>query len=174
MVGSLLLRGMLVGAFAGIVGSYFTFEADLGVYAKQAKQFGLRAKWVGSPSITTAPALNLAGPALFGTYGIADFAADSSSESKAFAEKYEKVAHAIADNFGSWTYDAVHILAKAMNDAKSTEPDKVRAAVLAIQGYKGAEGTYNFDQNGDGLHGYNIVRNEDGKIVFDKHIDYQD
>ena len=159
---------------ADVIGSYFTFESDLGVFAKQAKQFGLRAKWVGSPSITTAPALNLAGPALFGTYGIADFAADSSPEAKAFAEKYEKTAHALADNFGSWTYDAIHILARAMNDAKSTEPDKVRAAVLAIRDYKGAEGTYNYDQNGDGLHGYNVVRNEDGKIIFDKHIDYQD
>ncbi len=35
----------------------------------------------------------------------------------------------------------------------------------------GAEGEYNFDANGDGLHGYNIVRNEKGKIVFDKHIE---
>ncbi|HVJ53900.1 MAG TPA: ABC transporter substrate-binding protein [Aliidongia sp.] len=159
---------------ADIIGSYFTFETDLGVFAKQLKQFGVRAKWVGSPSIITTPALNLAGPALHGTFGIADFAVDSSPEAKAFAEKYEKIAHAAADNFGSWPYDAVHILAKAMSDAQSTEPDKVRAAVLAIKGYKGAEGTYNYDQNGDGLHGYNVVRNEDGKIVFDKHIDYQD
>jgi branched-chain amino acid transport system substrate-binding protein len=38
----------------------------------------------------------------------------------------------------------------------------------------GAEGEYNFDQNGDGLHGYNVVRNEKGKIVYDKHIDFND
>ncbi len=30
---------------------------------------------------------------------------------------------------------------------------------------------YNFDENGDGLHGYNIVKNEKGTIVFDKHIE---
>jgi branched-chain amino acid transport system substrate-binding protein len=29
-----------------------------------------------------------------------------------------------------------------------------------------------FDQNGDGLHGYNVVRNDKGNIVFDKRIDF--
>ena len=30
------------------------------------------------------------------------------------------------------------------------------------------------DQNGDGLHGYNIVKNDKGNIVFDKHIEFND
>jgi len=157
---------------ADVIGSYFTFENDLGIFAKQLKQLGVQAKWVGSPSITTSTALKLAGPTLNGTYGIADFAADSSPEAKAFDAKYQPIAHVPADNFGSWTFDAVHIAAKAMTDAKSTEPAKVREAILAIKGYKGVEGSYNFDQNGDGLHGYNIVKNDGGKIVFDKHVEY--
>lgn len=159
---------------ADIVGSYFTFETDLGTFAKQMKQFGVQSKWVGSPSITDSTAIKLAGPALNGTFGVADFAADSSPEAKAFATKYLGIAKVNADNFSSWTYDAVHIAAKAMADAKSTEPGKVRDAILAIKGYKGVEGTYNFDQNGDGLHGYNVVKNDGGKIVFDKHVDYTD
>ena len=51
---------------------------------------------------------------------------------------------------------------------------KIRDAILSIKGYKGAEGEYNFDRFGDGLHGYNIVRNEKGTIVFDKHIEFTD
>ena len=51
---------------------------------------------------------------------------------------------------------------------------KIREAILAIKKYTGAEGEYNFDQNGDGLHGYNIVKNDKGTIVFDKHIDFND
>ena len=37
-----------------------------------------------------------------------------------------------------------------------------------MKGYPGAEGTYDFDQNGDGLHGYNnsIVKNVNRRIVF--------
>ncbi len=66
------------------------------------------------------------------------------------------------------------VLSAAINKAGSTDPNKIRDAILATKGYKGAEGEYNFDQNGDGLHGYNIVRNEKGKIVFDKHIEFND
>jgi branched-chain amino acid transport system substrate-binding protein len=39
---------------------------------------------------------------------------------------------------------------------------------------KGAEGIYKFDKNGDGLHGYNIVRNKKGSIVFDQHVDFNE
>jgi branched-chain amino acid transport system substrate-binding protein len=46
--------------------------------------------------------------------------------------------------------------------------------MLSTKGYKGAEGEYNFDEFGDGLHGYNIVRNEKGVVVFDKHIEFTD
>jgi branched-chain amino acid transport system substrate-binding protein len=66
------------------------------------------------------------------------------------------------------------VLARAIGEAKSLEPEKLRAAILAVKGYAGAEGTYNFDQNGDGLHGYKIVRNNNGTLVFDKHIDFDD
>jgi branched-chain amino acid transport system substrate-binding protein len=61
-----------------------------------------------------------------------------------------------------------------MNNAKSVDPQKVRQAILAIKNYHGAEGTYNFDKNGDGLHGYNAGKNVNGQIVFDNHIEFKD
>ena len=76
------------------------------------------------------------------------------------------------DNQSSWTYDAVNILARAINEAGSLDPEKIRSAIVAIKGYGGAEGDYNFDENGDGLHGYNVVKNTNGKIVFDKRVDF--
>jgi len=39
-------------------------------------------------------------------------------------------------------------------------------------GLKGVEGTYNFEPNGDGVHGYNVVRNDKGKVTFIKHIEF--
>ena len=117
-------------------------------------------------------ALKLAGPALYNTYGVADYAEDSSPAAKAFGKAYRDVRKVAPDNQSSWTYDAVVVLAMAMNKAGTTEPDKVREAMLTIRGHKGAEGEYNFDKNGDGLHGYNIVKNEKGSIAFDKRIDF--
>jgi branched-chain amino acid transport system substrate-binding protein len=158
---------------ADVLCSYFTFETDLGVFARQLRQLGVRIPWVGSPSIVNISALNLAGPALYGTFGVADYAVDSSPTAKAFAAKYEAVKKSAPDNQSSWAYDAITILAQAINNAGSTDPEKIRSAIIAIKGFDGAEGTYNFDENGDGLHGYNVVKNENGKIVFDKHIDFQ-
>ena len=73
---------------ADIVGSYFTFESDLAIFARQLRSLGETVPWVGSPSIVATNALKLGGPAIWGTYGVADFAADSSPEAKEFAKLY--------------------------------------------------------------------------------------
>jgi branched-chain amino acid transport system substrate-binding protein len=159
---------------ADILGSYFTFENDLGIFGRQLRQLGVNIPWVGSPSITNITALKLAGPALYGTYGVADYAEDSSEGSKAFGKIYRDAVKVAPDNQSSWPFDAVNVLAGAINKAGSTEPAKVREAILATKKFPGAEGEYNFDQNGDGLHGYNVVKNEKGNIVFDKHIEFND
>jgi len=159
---------------ADILGSYFTFENDLGIFARQLRQLGVNIPWVGSPSITNVTALKLAGPALYNTYGVADYAEDSSEGSKAFGKIYRDAVKVAPDNQSSWTFDAINVLAQGINKAGTTEPGKIREAILAIKKFPGAEGEYNFDQNGDGLHGYNVVKNDKGNIVFDKHIEFND
>ena len=156
---------------AEIIGSYFTFENDLGIFARQLRQLGVTVPWVGSPSITNVTALKLAGPALFGTFGVADYAEDSTPAAKAFGTAYRAAYKIAPDNQSSWTFDALNVLALAANKAGKTEPEALRTAILAVRGFQGAEGEYNFDENGDGLHGYNIVKNEKGNIVFEKRID---
>ncbi len=159
---------------ADIIGSYFTFDNDIAIFARQLRQLGVTLPWIGSASIAVDGAVRLAGPALWGTFGVADFAIDSSPEAQEFAKLYAAIAKTPADNYSSWTYDAIGVLSAAINKAGSTDPDKIRSAMLSTKGYKGAEGEYNFDEFGDGLHGYNIVRNEKGVIVFDKHIEFTD
>ena len=151
---------------AEVIGSYFTFENDLGIFARQLRQLGVTVPWVGSPSITNVTALKLAGPSLYGTYGVADYAEDSSEGSKSFGTAYRNAYKVAPDNQSSWTFDAVNVLALAINKAGSTDPQAIRQAILAVKGFQGAEGEYSFDQNGDGLHGYNIVQNDKGNITF--------
>ena len=67
----------------------------------------------------------------------------------------------------------MHVLARAIVDANSLEPEKLRQAILSVKGYAGAEGIYNFDKNGDGLHGYNVVKNNNGAVVFDNRVAYR-
>jgi branched-chain amino acid transport system substrate-binding protein len=159
---------------ADVMATFITYEQDLAIFAKQLQQLGVNVVWVGSPSITTTTARNLAGPALHGTYAIADFHVAANPEAKAFSAKYQEAYKSSPDFFASWPYDAVHVIAKAIEAAKSVEPQKLREALLAVKGYRGVEGTYKFDKNGDGLHGYNILKNDKGDIVVEKRIDFDD
>jgi branched-chain amino acid transport system substrate-binding protein len=91
---------------------------------------------------------------------------------RAFAKKYRDRYKLTPDTFSAWAYDAMHLLVTAIREAKSTEPEAVRKALLAIRGYEGVEGRYEFDEFGDGLHGYSVVRNDKGNIVFIKRVEF--
>jgi len=157
---------------ADILATYMTNSPDVGIFAKQMRQLGVSMPWVGSPSIISVTALNLAGESLYGTYAIADFTTDADEQSRAFTKKYRDKYGINPDTFASWAYDALHILAIAIQKANSTDAEAVRKGILGINGYKGVEGTYVFDQNGDGLHGYSVVKNEGGKIAFIKRVEF--
>jgi branched-chain amino acid transport system substrate-binding protein len=157
---------------AEVLGTYMTVPADQGIFAKQLRQLGVNIQWIGSPTTAAVTTRNLAGEALYGSYAVADFNADANDAARAYTKKYYERYGIYPDNFSSWAYDALNILALAMNNAKSTEPEAVRKAILAIKAYKGLEGTYDFDARGDGVHGYNVVKNEGGKIVFIKRVEF--
>jgi branched-chain amino acid transport system substrate-binding protein len=70
---------------ADVLGSYITFPTDQAIFARQLRQVGVTIPWVGSPTTVNSITVKLAGPALWGTYAVADYAADSSPEAKEFA-----------------------------------------------------------------------------------------
>ena len=82
--------------------------------------------------------------------------------------RIEKVIEQYGDRFLERVYTETE-RSKAMR-----RTEKIRAAILAVQKFAGAEGEYNFDQYGDGLHGYNIVINNKDVIEFQKHIEFTD
>jgi branched-chain amino acid transport system substrate-binding protein len=155
-----------------LLATYVTLSEDLGIFAKQLRQLGFDAQWIGSTSIVTTTALNLAGPALHGTYSVTDYAAEASPEALEHARRYREAYGVAADIYSAWSYDAVHLLARAMNSAKSIEPEAIRNAILAIRGHRGIEGQYYFEPNGDALRGFNIVKNNEGRIAFIRRIDF--
>jgi branched-chain amino acid transport system substrate-binding protein len=152
--------------------SYMTNAPDVGIFAKQLRQLGVNLPWIGSASLATDTAQKLAGEALWGTYTVSDFVIEANEESKAFAKKFRAAYGADPDLFSAWSYGAVHLIKHAIEAAKSTDAEAMRKALLATRGLKGVEGTYDFEPNGDAVHGYNVVRNEKGKITFIQRIDF--
>ena len=159
---------------ADLLASYITLDTDSGIFARQLRQLGVQIPWIGSASITSTTGMNLAGRALEGAYGVTDYAMDATPASRAFGEHFRAAYKKQPDFQSAWPYDAIHLLARAMTDARSTEPEAMRSALIAMQGYHGAEGDYSFNDKGDGLRAYNIVRNTGGTIVFSKRIDVPD
>lgn len=162
-----VVQGLKKSGATGL-GTYMTFSTDLGIFARQLKQQGVQVKWVGSPSITALDGRNLAGDSLYGTYGVTDFHVEASPASKAFAQAYKAKFNQEPDLYAAWCYDAVIVFAEAMKKAPDLKPENLRKAILGIQKFPGAEGEYNFDQNGDGLDHYHIVQNENGSIKYFK------
>ncbi len=70
--------------------------------------------------------------------------------------------------YSGYMYDAVTLAAKAIDEARSTDPAAVRRALLAIgkQGFDGATGAIRFDADGQRVEQpYIHVRAVDGKVV---------
>ncbi len=155
-----------------VIGTYIPFSTDQGIFAKQLQQLGVQPAWVGSPTTVSETAMKLAGSALHGSYAVTDFNAGANEVARTYARNYRERYKIDADNYSAWTYDAVSLLALAMNNAKSTEPEAVRNALVSIRGHVGTEGTYHFDESGEGVRGYNVVKNDNGKVVFIKRVDF--
>ena len=47
---------------ADVLGTYFTFENDLGIFARQLRQLGVNIPWVGSPSVVAVSLTNWPAP----------------------------------------------------------------------------------------------------------------
>jgi branched-chain amino acid transport system substrate-binding protein len=157
---------------ADLLATYMTNAPDVGIFAKQLRQLGVNVPWIGSASLATDTAMKLAAEALWGTYTVSDFVIESNEESKAFAKKFRARHNFDPDLFSGWAYGAVYLIKHAIEKAKSTDPEAMRQALLSTRGLKGVEGIYDFEPNGDAVHGYNVVRNEKGKIVFIQRVDF--
>ncbi|MCE5265000.1 MAG: ABC transporter substrate-binding protein [Deltaproteobacteria bacterium] len=141
---------------------FYGHEEATAVLQRQLRQIGSPFKFLGSPSAASKDALNLAKEAAEGIWAVVDFVPGQSKENKAYADAYKKEYNADFDSLSVWTYDGLKILANAIQKA-GEDRAKIREAILATQGYKGAQGTFSFTPNGDGLSEVSIVQIEKGQ-----------
>lgn len=128
------------------------YSAQAGPMARQMKQLGITAKLLGGDGLCSSETAKLAGgdavsENVWCTQGGAMI--QRASEGQAFVQAYRAANNqrdplTYAVNF----YDAVHLIAQAMQKAGSTDPAKV-AEAMQKGSYKGAAGTYEFDAQRD-------------------------
>ena len=90
---------------------------------------------------------------------------------KQYIADYEGKYQEQASTFGGHGFDAIMILAKAIENAGSSDKAKVRDAIENLKGFPGTGGVFNFsatDHNGLGLDAFEMMTVKDGKFVLYK------
>ncbi|WP_205718525.1 branched-chain amino acid ABC transporter substrate-binding protein [Actinomadura sp. WMMA1423] len=129
---------------------YFTgYFAEAGLLMKQRKQLGLRFALMGGDATTDSTVLKTAGSAAGGYIATtAPLAKDLPAAAK-FVSAYKAANKADPGPFSVYEYDAVKVVAKAIDDAGSTRGAAITEALHKIKDFPGITGPITFDEKGD-------------------------
>jgi len=128
-------------------------DAVGGPMLKQMKSLGLKAKFMGGDGICTNEMIKLAGDAMAdGQVVCAEAGGVDGALKKGmddFSAKFKKRFNDDVKLYSPYVYDAVNVMADAMQRAKSSDPAKYLPELAKTTGYKGVTGTISFDAKGD-------------------------
>jgi branched-chain amino acid transport system substrate-binding protein len=124
---------------------YGGYHTELGLIARQARQAGLPARFVGADGIASAEFWSLAGDAGAGT--LFTFSADPKGRPAAQDAYAQMKKNGEPDNFSFYYYAALTVLADAIAEA-GKNPQKV-AQVLRSRPFETIVGPMRFDAKGD-------------------------
>jgi branched-chain amino acid transport system substrate-binding protein len=156
--------GRLHSAGAKVV-LLWTHDQESALIVRQGKQMGLPVVFAGSTALSQPIFLKLAGDASEGIVSPTDYIAGNPDPLvQGFAKKYRDTYKMESELYAATYYDATHLLAKAINLAGSTDPQKVREAFNRVQ-HTGVLGSYKCEANGDCNHQVHMVEVQKGQPV---------
>lgn len=148
------------------------FEDKAGQIMKQAAEMGVKTTYLGTDFWNVENLLKIAGKAAVGSYLTDHFSPDDPNpEVQKFVDSYEGDYGIKPGPSAALSYDAVSLVVEAMKKANSSDPDKIRAALVSIKNFKGVTGTYTFDTDRDPVKGGVILKVLDDSQAFEKRIE---
>jgi branched-chain amino acid transport system substrate-binding protein len=128
---------------------YGGMDAQAAPLKKQAKKLGVTAKVMGGDGAQTPEFIKLAGGDADGMFATSPGTPkDQLAGGKAFLEKYKTKFGTDVQLYSPYSYDSVHVMVKAMQEAGSTEPAKYLPKLAAVK-HEGVTGPISFDAKGD-------------------------
>ena len=128
-------------------------DAVGGPMLKQMKSLGMSVKFMGGDGICTTELAKLAGDAMGDGQVVCAEAGGVDGALKkgmdGFGVRFKKRFNDDVKLYAPYVYDAVMVMADAMQRAKSTEPAKYLPELAKTTGFKGVTGTISFDEKGD-------------------------
>ncbi|QZA77458.1 branched-chain amino acid ABC transporter substrate-binding protein [Deefgea tanakiae] len=128
---------------------YGGMDAQAAPLKKQAKKLGVTAKVMGGDGAQTPEFIKLAGGDADGMFATSPGTPkDQLAGGKAFLETYKTKFGTDVQLYSPYSYDSVHVMVKAMQEAGSTEPAKYLPKLAAVK-HNGVTGPISFDAKGD-------------------------
>lgn len=128
---------------------YGGMDAQGGPMAKQMKELGIKAKFLGGDGVCTPEFMKLGGEATEGHYcSLPGVPLEKLAKGPEFKDKFTKKFNAEIQLYAPYVYDAVMVMADAMKRANSVEPAKYLPEVGKAN-YDGVTAQIQFDELGD-------------------------
>jgi branched-chain amino acid transport system substrate-binding protein len=139
---------------------------DMSELLKLLDEAGVKSVVLGSASVTP-DLIRMAGSAAENlVYPQPPFDVQSSDPAvRAFVDAYRAKYSEDPDSYAAHGYDALKLLAKAMENGGGTHPDDLRIGFSSIKDYDGAAGHTAFDENGDVVRYPRMFIIRDGRSV---------
>ena len=142
-------------------------DAQGGPMAKQMKELGIKAKFLGGDGVCTPEFMKLGGEASEGNFcSLPGMPLEKLAKGPAFREKFTKKFGAEIQLYAPYVYDAVMVMADSMKRADSVEPAKFLPAIGQTR-YDGVTALIEFDSVGDLKGGaISIYQYKSGKLEY--------
>jgi branched-chain amino acid transport system substrate-binding protein len=129
------------------------YARDSGLLIKQAVSMGIRTTFLGADGWSSPLIYTLGSNALEGNYYSAHWHHDVRSPQSDHLQEiyYQRYSRKIPHINAPLTYDAVMLLADAIQRAGTFDRARIRDALAETKGFQGATGTITLDENGDPL-----------------------
>ena len=128
---------------------YGGMDAQGGPMAKQMKELGIKAKFLGGDGVCTPEFMKLGGEATEGNYcSLPGMPLEKLAKGPEFKDKFTKKFSAEIQLYAPYVYDAVMVMADSMKRANSVEPAKYLPEVGKTN-YDGVTAMIDFDEFGD-------------------------
>jgi branched-chain amino acid transport system substrate-binding protein len=117
----------------------------IGSLVKQAKELGIEVNWISHFGAESGPLIQQYGDVLEGL--VYPFIYDNAN--KMFVDKHMKKYGGAPNFISANSYDALMVLAKALENTDNETPLEVKEELLKIKNFNGGSGVLSFDKNGD-------------------------
>ncbi|KXL52417.1 leucine-, isoleucine-, valine-, threonine-, and alanine-binding protein precursor [Anaerotignum neopropionicum] len=144
--------------------------STVGLIAKQARELGITCAILGSDSWSDPGLVTVGGSAVEGCYFTDHVSFETDNPKvKEFAEKYKSQFGSEPSGFSVLSYEAVLLMANAIEKAGSTDSSAIVDALKATD-MEGLASNYKFDSDNNPIKSVVINQVKDGKFVFAEEI----